>query len=131
MDAGKANDLEERLFAFSLRIVRLYQKLAKQSELGRVLGKQLLRSGTSIGANYQEAQAGQSRLDFISKTSIALKEARETHYWLRIVIGSDLVPIEMMSDLLDETNQVKRILGAIVARCKKERRAAKRTAQPN
>lgn len=131
MDAAKPNDLEDRLFAFSLRIVRLYQKLAKHSDLGRVLGKQLLRSGTSIGANYQEAQAGQSRLDFISKTSIALKEARETHYWLRIVIGSDLVPIEMMSDLLDESNQIKRILGAIVARCKKARRAAKRTAQPN
>ena len=76
----KPNDLEDRLFDFALRIVRLYQKLAKQSELGRILGKQLLRSGTSIGANYQEGQAGQSRADFISKTSIALKEARETHY---------------------------------------------------
>jgi four helix bundle protein len=85
MHTGKPNDLEERLFAFSLRIVRLYQKLFKHTELGRILGRQILRSGTSIGANYQEGQAGQSHADFVSKTNIALKEARETHYWLRIL----------------------------------------------
>jgi four helix bundle protein len=114
------NDLEERLFAFSLRIIRLYQRLAKSSELGRIFGKQLLRSGTSIGANYQEAQGGQSRADFISKTSIALKEARETHYWLRLVVESNLLPSPMMASLLDESNQLKKILGAIVVRCRKK-----------
>jgi four helix bundle protein len=88
----KGNELEERLFAFSLRIIRLYQRLAKASDLGRIFGKQVLRSGTSIGANYQEAQGGQSRADFISKTSIALKEARETHYWLRLVVESIAKP---------------------------------------
>ena len=117
--AVKKNDLEERLFAFSLRIVKLYQKLSKQSDVGRIFSKQLLRSGTSIGANYQEAQAGQSRKDFISKTSIALKEARETHYWIRLVIGSNLLPSRLVESLLDESDQIQRILGAIVARCKK------------
>jgi len=125
MITGKPNDLEERLFAFSLRIVRLYQKLSKNSELGRIIGRQLLQSGTSIGANYQEGQAGQSRADFVSKTNIALKEARETHYWLRILIGSNEFAANLLSDLLDESDQIKRILGAIVARCKKKDRKAR------
>ena len=116
----KKKDLEERLFAFSLRLVRLYQKLSKHSELGRIFGRQLLRSGTSIGANYQEGQAGQSRADFVSKTSISLKESRETHYWLRLVIASDLLPDKLMTDLVDESDQIKKILGAIVARCKQK-----------
>jgi four helix bundle protein len=114
----KKNDLEERLFAFSLRVIRLYQTLTKHSETGRILGRQLLRSATSIGANYQEGQGGQSRADFVSKTSIALKESRETHYWLHLVIGSDLLPKSLIADLLDESDQIKRILGAIVSRCK-------------
>jgi four helix bundle protein len=125
MNTGKPNDLEERLFAFSLRIVRLYQKLSKNSELGRILGRQLLRSGTSIGANYQEGQAGQSRVDFVSKTNIALKEARETHYWPRILMGSNEFAANLLSDLLDESDQLKRILGAIVARCKQKDRKAR------
>jgi four helix bundle protein len=116
----KKNDLEERLFAFSLRIIRLHQRLVKQSDAGRILGRQVLRSGTSIGANYQEGQGGQSRADFISKTSIALKEARETHYWLRLILGSDLLPSKLLADLLDESEQIKRILGAIVSRCKQK-----------
>jgi four helix bundle protein len=122
MNSGKPNDLEERLFAFSLRIVRLYQKLSKHSELGRILGRQILRSGTSIGANYQEGQAGQSRADFVSKTNIAMKEARETHYWLRILIGSNEFAPNLLSDLLDESEQLKRMLGAIVARCRQKDR---------
>ncbi|MBI2806715.1 MAG: four helix bundle protein [Planctomycetes bacterium] len=126
----KTQDLQERLFAFSLRIVRLYQKLAKNSELGRVLGQQVLRSGTSVGANYQEGQAGQSRLDFISETSIALKEARETHYWLRLVVGAELLPLSLIADLLNESEQLARILGAIVARSKKKDKQAKQGSEP-
>ena len=125
---AKKNDLEERLFSFSLRIVCLYQQLAKQSELGRILGRQLLRSGTSIGANYQEGQAGQSRSDFISKTSIALKEARESHYWLRLLIGSEVLPANLLENLLDESEQLKKILGAIVTRSKKNAIAARKSA---
>lgn len=76
----KPRDIRERTFTFALEIVRLCQKLERDSGVWHVLGKQLLRSGTSIGANAEEAQAGQSRADFISKYAIALKEARETIY---------------------------------------------------
>ena len=81
----KPQDIKERTFLFALEIVRLCQKLEKQSDVYRTLGRQLLRSGTSIGANTEEAQAGQSRADFINKYSIVLKEARETLYWLRLL----------------------------------------------
>jgi four helix bundle protein len=77
-------DIESRTFDFALAIVTLCQALDAQPGVGRTLSRQLLRSGTSIGANVEEAQAGQSRADFISKNGIALKEARETHYWLRL-----------------------------------------------
>jgi len=81
----KPRDIRERTFAFALEIARLCQRLEKQSGVHRTLGRQLLRSGTSIGANMEEAQAGQSRADFVSKCAIALKEARETTYWLRLI----------------------------------------------
>ena len=74
-------DIAKRTKGFSARIIRLFRELEKDS-VGRILGKQLLRSGTSIGANVHEAQGGQSRADFISKISMAYKEARETDYWL-------------------------------------------------
>jgi four helix bundle protein len=117
---AKKHDLEERLFAFSLRVIRLHQRLSKLPDAGRILGRQVLRSGTSIGANYQEGQGGQSRADFISKTSIALKEARETHYWLRLIVGSDLLQSKLLADLLNESEQIKKTLGAIVSRCKQK-----------
>jgi len=78
---SKGKDLQERGFSFACRIVKLYQFLAKQRGGGEVLGRQVLRSGTSIGANLEEATAAQSKADFISKCNIALKEARETTLW--------------------------------------------------
>ncbi len=113
-------DLEKRLFAFPLRIIRLFQRLETLSDLGRIVGKQILRAGTAIGANYQEAQAGQSRKDFISKTSIALKEAREALYWLRLIIAAKIVPDDLLTNLADEAEQLTKILGAIVVRSKKK-----------
>jgi four helix bundle protein len=77
-------DIRERAFELAVRIIKACQFLDEQLGVGRTLGKQLIRSGTSIGANLEEAQAGQSRADLISKNAIALKEARETHYWLRL-----------------------------------------------
>lgn len=73
-------EVKVRAFAFALRVVKLATYLESQSSVGRTLGQQLLRAGTSIGANMEEAHAGQSRADFISKCAIALKEAREAHY---------------------------------------------------
>lgn len=80
-------DLRERTFAFALQIVKLCRHLELRNGVARTLSRQLLRAGTSIGANVEEAQAAQSRPDFINKNGIALKEARETHYWLRLLIA--------------------------------------------
>jgi four helix bundle protein len=81
-----------------------------------------LRSGTSVGANVEEAQGGQSRADFLSKISIACKESRETHYWLRLLAASRLVPESRLIELLDESNQLIAILTAIIrkTRAKKD-----------
>ena len=104
-DGARPQDIRERSFQFSLCIIRLYQGLDKQSNAGRILGKQLLRSGTSIGANVEEAQAGQSRADFISKNAIALKEARETIYWLRLLTASGFNGSVGLSDVLSEAEK--------------------------
>jgi four helix bundle protein len=88
---GKPMDIRERAFGFAVRVIRLYRHLDEKPGVGRISGKQLLRAGTSIGANVEEAQAGQSRADFISKNAIALKEARETHYWLRLLAASNVL----------------------------------------
>lgn len=84
-----------------------------------MLSRQLLKSGTSVGANYEEAQAGQSRADFISKTSVSLKEARETNYWLRLLMASEIVPVTMLSGLLEESEEITKIFGSIVSRSKR------------
>jgi four helix bundle protein len=115
---GEPRDLEKRFFAFALRVIRLWHKLQEKPGVTRTLSYQLLRSGTSIGTNYEESQAGQSRADFISKNLIALKEARETRYWLRRLRESELVAPQLLADLLDESDQLARILGSIVSRCR-------------
>lgn len=91
-------DIRERTFDFSLRIIRLCQQLEEQPGVARTLSRQLLRSGTSIGANVEEAQAGQSKLDFISKNAIALKEARETIHWLRLLTASKIISRSVCRD---------------------------------
>lgn len=111
-------DLCERTFRFAGRVVRLCQTLDERPGVGRILGRQLLRAGTSIGANVEEGQAGQSRADFVSKYSIASKEARETHYWLRLLASTELVPETSLQDLLDESNQLVAILTTIIKNTK-------------
>jgi TIGR02436 family protein len=83
------------------------------------LAKQILRSGTSIGANVEEAQSGESRSDFVHKMSIALKEAREANYWLRLLEASELLPKERLSGILKEPEELKRILAAIIISSRK------------
>jgi len=111
-------DLCERTFRSAGRIVRLCQTLDERPGVARTLGRQLLRSGTSIGANVEEGQAGQSRADFMSKHSIAAKEARETHYWLRLPASNEIVPEADVQDLLEECNQLIAILTTIVKKTK-------------
>lgn len=106
--------IQERSFRFACRIVKLHQHLYKTDESARILGKQLLRSGTSIGANLEEAEAGQSRADFISKCVIALKEARETHYWLRLLGETNLVAVDKIAPITQESKEIVAILTIIV-----------------
>ena len=113
-------DIEERTFKFAVRIIKLCQFLEGKSWVNSTLGRQLLRSGTSIGSNVEEAQAAQSRADFISKNNISLKEARETHYRLRLLSATDVISRSRLQPLLDESLELKRILGAIVISAKKK-----------
>ena len=105
------NKILELAFEFSLKIIELYKRLGEKKEF--VLSKQLLGSGTSIGANIEEAIAAQSRRDFISKMSIASKEARETRYWLRLLNKSKLVDIDY-SEYLIGVEHIINILTKIV-----------------
>ncbi|WP_306460136.1 four helix bundle protein [Tenacibaculum discolor] len=93
----KESIVQGKSFQFSLKIISLYKKLQQEKEF--IISKQLLRSGTSIGANIEEALAGQSKRDFISKMSISSKEPRETKYWLRLLKESDLTNIDV-TDIL-------------------------------
>ena len=105
------NKILELSFDFSLQIINLYKLLVQKKEY--VISKQLLRCGTSIGANIEEAIAAQSRKDFITKMSIASKEARETRYWLRLLDKSKLVDIDY-SPYLNSVEHIINILTKIV-----------------
>jgi four helix bundle protein len=112
-------DILDRTFQFAVRIVKLCQHLDEKPGVGRVLYPQILRAGTSVVSNVEEAQAGQSRADFISKMSIALKEARETHIRLRILSAADVVADDKLGALITEADEIKRILGAIIISTKR------------
>ncbi len=99
--------------------MRLCRHLDERPGAGRTLAKQLLRATTSIGANLEEAMSGQSKADFISKNAIALKEARETSYWLRLLVASELVSESRIVELQKEVEELKRIIGAIIVSSKK------------
>ena len=109
---SKKNVIKERSYQFALNIIQLYLDIRKQKEF--VLSKQLVRSGTSIGANVEEASAGQSRKDFIAKMAIASKEARETNYWLRLFRDSNLCKGIDFSSFIQESEEIVRILTSIV-----------------
>jgi four helix bundle protein len=104
----------ERSFEFAVRVVRLCRFLETQDRVSRTLANQLLRAGTSIGANIEEAQAGQSKSDFTAKMAIARKEARETLYWLRLLNAAQVVEAEKLNDITKEADELVRILTSIV-----------------
>lgn len=109
--------IPERTKAFAVRVIKAYSEIVKVnhfSDAAAVLAKQFLRSGTSIGANCKEAVSAQSKKDFISKYEIALKEARETEYWIEVMIEAEIVPKQKFSALLNEIDQIIRILAASV-----------------
>ena len=104
---------EEKSFAFAVRIVK-FSKWLKQEYKEYELASQILRSGTSIGANIAEAQYAQSKRDFASKMHIALKEAYETKYWLRLMIASDIVSKESVETMMTDIEELLKILTSIV-----------------
>ncbi len=120
MSDTKPRDIKERTFKFALEIVRVCRHLGERPGVERTLSEQLLRSGTSIGANVEEGQAGQSKADFTSKYAIALKEARETIYWLRLLKESGSVKSDSVEMLVQEASELSRILGSIIAKTRKD-----------
>ena len=114
-DKEHKNDLCESLFNFSVDVLNLLKKLDK-SEISRLFRYQLGKSSTSSGANYEESQAGISRADFMNKVKIALKEMRESNYWLRLLkaINEDNKLESKIDKLVIESGELKRILGSIV-----------------
>ncbi len=112
----KQNLIQHKTFQFSLDIIGLYKKLQNEHEY--VISNQVLKSATSIGANVEEAIAGQSRKDFIHKMSVSLKEARETYYWLRLLNESELTSIDVNNHLM-KSSEIISILSSIVKTSKK------------
>jgi len=108
----KPNIIKDKTYQFALNIINLYMEMRKQNEF--ILSKQVVRSGTSIGANVEEAIAAQSRKDFISKMSISSKEARETNYWLRLLRDSKICGDLSLFDLIKESEEIIKILTSIV-----------------
>ena len=109
--------LGERLLEYGARIIKLVESLPN-ALVGRRVADQLLHSGTSAGANYEEARGAESKDDFVHKLQIALKELRESNYWLRLLVKSGKISAERMKDLLDESNQLRAVLSKSVATAK-------------
>jgi four helix bundle protein len=110
-------DLKTRTKQYALRIIRLFDALPKTA-VAQVLGKQLLRSGTSVGAHYREGHRARSTAEFISKLEGALQELEESAYWLELLIESSIMPENRLTELVDETNQLTAILVTCVKHAK-------------
>ena len=116
-------DIRERSFKYALRAIKLYQCLQEGKDgAGWIIAKQYLRSATSIGANVEEAQSGESRADFIHKCSIAQKEARESLYWLRLLSRSGIISSTRLTSLIKETEELIAVITAIIVSAKHNKR---------
>ena len=108
----KDNIIQLKSYDFAIRVVKLYKHLSQEKK-EFVLSKQLLRSGTSIGANVEEAIGGQSRRDFFAKLTIAYKEARESHYWIRLLRDTDFLTQKETASLIKDIEEILKIIGSI------------------
>lgn len=115
----KENILLSKTFAFAIRVVNLCRYL-REHRSEYVLSKQLLRCGTSIGANAEEANSGQSKKDFISKLQISLKEAKETRYWLRLLKETDYLTTAEFESMHQDVNEILQLLTSILKTAKQE-----------
>lgn len=116
-------DLGERLLEYGARVIGLVEALPK-TLAGKRIGDQLLRSATSVGANYEEARGEESLADFVHKLQVALKELRESNYWLRLLAKANVVSTEQLADIVDESVQLRAILSKSVATAKRRTSAA-------
>jgi four helix bundle protein len=112
MDKKKPNIIKEKSFAFALRVVKLYQFLVEKKEF--VLSKQLLRSGTSVGALVRESEHAESKADFIHKMAIAQKEANESEYWIELLFQSGYLSQDQYQSIVDDINELQKILTSII-----------------
>ena len=106
-------NLNERLFEFSVRIVKLLRSISDSPE-NRIIKNQLIKSATSMGANYEEAQGSNSKKDFSNKCAIVFKEARETNYWLRLLQATSAENNKELSFLIEESDELKKIFASII-----------------
>src|SRR5256885_8742301 len=111
------NDLRERTKRFGLRVLRMFSRLPKTAEV-QVIGKQVLRSGISVGANYREAYRGRSRAEFISKCGDSLRELEETAYWLELLVDSGGIPAKKLASLQRECDELTAIFVTVLKRSK-------------
>jgi len=114
----KLHDLKQRTKLFALQVIRMYTELPKRDTVASILGKQVVRSGTSVGANYREASRGRSKAEFIAKIGDCLREIKETEYWLELLVESKLVPETKMDCIMDETRQLIAIFTTIDKKAK-------------
>jgi four helix bundle protein len=112
-------DLFKRTKQFALRVIRLYSLLPK-TEPARVLGRQLLRSGTSVGANYREAKRARSTLEFVAKLGDSLKEAEESQYWLELLAEGEILSSDKLKPLTEEAGELAAILFTIIRKARKD-----------
>jgi four helix bundle protein len=124
MNEREPQDIRKRAYQYALRAIRLYQYLQKQRDsAGWIIGKQYLRAATSIGANIEEAQASESRADFVHKRGIAQKEARECLFWLRLLTDSRIMSNSRLKLLTNETDELIAVITAIVVNTKSRQAA--------
>lgn len=109
----KDHDIYERVFQFACRVLKMDQALAKDRRVNRNAMNQLVSSSSSIGSNLEEARGGHSKADFHAKLRIALKEARESHYWLRLLHKSECITAKRVLPLVQEANEIVAILTTI------------------
>jgi four helix bundle protein len=118
MNGRRGSDLVKRTKQFALRVIRVYSALPK-NEVAQVIGKQLLRSGTSVGAHYREATRARSTREFISKIEGGIQELEETSYWLELLVESDILPALRIGELMSEADELMAILVSSVKTAKK------------
>ena len=124
---GPKRDITERTFAFGVAVIQFCERLGTKAGARRTVAGQLIRAGTSVGANVEEAQGAQGRKDFIAKMLIALKEARESRYWLRITSASQIFTDPALPTLIQEAMELCNIIAAIVVTARRNAEAAENT----